>query len=337
MSIEFREEWLAAVQEEILEPERPIVDPHHHFFDTIELFPSYDLKQLWADTGTHNVEQTVYIECTEHYHAEAPEALQPVGETEWAANIAAEAAAAPADRSRIGAIVGTANLCLGSAVRETLEAHIAASPLFRGIRDSAIYDSDEEIHSADRASDLNLYGDPTFREGFAQLAPLGLSFDAYHYHTQTTHFAALARAFPETTMVLDHLGTPLGTGPYASRRDEVFEDWRRDLKELAPCTNVSIKLGGMAMPWSGFGFDEGAKPPSSDEFVAAQERYYHHAIEVFGPDRCMFESNFPVDRLSISYAVLWNAFKKIASRYNEAEKESLFRGTATRVYRLEAR
>ena len=337
MAIEFRDDWLALVQEEILEPDRPIVDPHHHFFDTIEMFPSYDLEALWADTSTHKVEQTVYIECTEHYRSGVSEALAPVGETEWAAKIAAQAAAGPADRARIGAIVGTANLCLGEAVRETLEAHLAASPLFRGIRDSAIYDPAEEIHSADRASDLNLYGEKDFRAGFAQLAPLGLSFDAYHYHTQTKHFAELARAFPETTIVLDHLGTPLGTGPYASRREEVFRDWKRDLTELAPCSNVFMKLGGMAMPWSGFGFDEGKKPPTSDELVAAQERYYHHAIDVFGPDRCMFESNFPVDRLSISYAVLWNAFKKLASRYSESEKESLFRGTAMRVYRLDRR
>ena len=334
MDIEFREEWLASGHEEILEPERRIVDPHHHFFDTIEMFPSYDLAALQADTGTHNVEKTVYIECTEHYREGASEALAPVGETEWAASIAAEAAKTPGGGSQIAAIVGTANLCLGEAVRETLEAHMAASPLFRGIRDSAIFDDDEEIHSADRASNLNLYGDKAFREGFAQLAPLGLSFDAYHYHTQTLYFADLARAFPETTIVLDHLGTPLGTGPYANRKEEVFQDWKRDLETLRNCTNVSMKLGGMAMPWSGFGFDEGEKPATSDQLVAAQERYYHHAIDVFGPDRCMFESNFPVDRLGISYPVLWNAFKKIAARYTDAEKESLFRGTATRVYRL---
>lgn len=334
MEIAFREAWLASVEEEILEPERPIVDPHHHFFDTVEMFPSYDLEALWADTSSHNVEQTVYIECTEHYRENASEALAPVGETEWAARLAAEAAKDAAGRSRIGAIVGTANLCLGAAVRETLEAHKAASPLFRGIRDSAIFDASEEIPSVDRATDLNLYGDARFREGFAQLAPLGLSFDAYHYHTQITHFAELARAFPETQMILDHLGTPLGIGPYAARRDEVFVDWKRDLEMLRDCTNVSIKLGGMAMPWSGFGFEDGATPPSSDAFVAAQERYYHHAIDVFGPSRCMFESNFPVDRLCISYSVLWNAFKKMASRYSEDEKENLFRGTATRVYRL---
>ena len=334
--IVFREEWLASVSEEVIEPDRPIVDPHHHFFDTMEMFPSYDLEALWSDTSSHNVEQTVFIECMEHYRPGTSEELAVVGETEWVAGIAAEAASAPAGRARIGAIVGTANLCLGEKVREVLEAHKEASPLFRGIRDAAIYDASEEIHTAERATGPNLYGDAAFREGFAQLAPLGLSFDGYHYHTQNHFYADLARAFPETTMVLDHLGTPLGTGPYTGRRDEVFEVWKSGLETLRDCSNVHMKLGGMAMPWSGFGFERGERPPTSDELVAAQERYYHTAIDVFGPDRCMFESNFPVDRLSISYSVLWNAFKKIASRYGEEEKEALFRGTAMRVYGLTA-
>ena len=334
MDLAFREDWLASVEEEILEPERRIVDPHHHLFDTIEMFPQYGLEDLWADTATHGVEQTVYLECTEHYRGDGPEKLAPVGETEWAAAVAAEGARSRPEASRIGAIVGTANLCLGARVREVLEAHRAASPLFRGIRDAAIWDPDETIHSTDRASDPNLYGEARFREGFAQLAPLGMTFDAYHYHTQTLHFAGLARAFPETTLILDHLGTPLGTGAYQGKREEVFEVWKKDLAELATCPNVVIKLGGLAMPWSGFGFEEGAKPPTSDELVAAQARYYHHAIDCFGPDRCMFESNFPVDRLSISYPVLWNAFKKLAAGYSETEKDALFRGTASRVYRL---
>ena len=145
----------------------------------------------------------------------------------------------------------------------------------------------------------------------------------------------LARDFPDTTIVVDHLGTPLGIGPYAGRRDEIFDVWRKDMTELATCPNVNVKLGGMAMPWNGFGWDAAERPPTSDEFVAAQGRYYHHAIDAFGPDRCMFESNFPVDKLSLSYGVLWNAFKKIAAGCSDDEKESLFRGTASRFYRLD--
>jgi len=333
--VEIRHEVLAKVQEEILEPDRPIIDTHHHFFDEIEGFTSYSLDDLWADTGTHNVQQTVFVECTEHYRKSGPEQLAPVGETEWVAGIAAEAARGPDGASRVSAIVGTADVMLGDAVQEVLEAHLEASSLFRGIRFTAAWAEGEGLHAVSPTGDGLLYDDASFRSGFARLAPLGLSFDAYHYYMQTRTMASLARAFPDTTIVVDHLGTPLGIGPFAGRRDEIFEAWAKDMTDLAGCPNVNVKLGGMAMPWNGFGWDEAATPPSSDEFVAAQGRYYHHAIEAFGPDRCMFESNFPVDKLSLSYAVLWNAFKKIAAPYSEEEKQSLFQGTAMRVYRIE--
>ncbi len=332
--MEIRPEVLALVQEEILEPERPIVDPHHHFFDELPVFDSYSLDDLWADTGTHNVEQTVFVQCHEHHRKSGPEKLAPVGETEWVDGIAAESARGPAGASRVAAIVGTAKLSLGDGVQEVLEAHLEASSLFRGIRDTAAWADGEGVGRASPTGNAFLYDDAAFRAGFAKLAPLGLSFDGYHYHTQTRTMAPLARAFPDTTIVVDHLSTPLGIGPYAGKRDEIFEVWAKDMSFLAGCPNVNVKLGGMAMPWNGFGWDEAARPPTSDEFVAAQGRYYQHAIEAFGPDRCMFESNFPVDKLSLSYAVLWNAFKKIAAGYSEDEKESLFRGTATRVYRL---
>lgn len=335
MAFELRPEWLGLVQEEILEPERRIVDPHHHFFTETEAFPHYRLEDLWADTGTHNVEQTVFAQCGEHHYQHGPEELRPVGETVWVQSIAAEAARGPADAARVGAIVGTATVCLGSKVRGVLEAHCEASELFRGIRDSAAWDDYEGIHQAAYTGNAEMYADASFRDGFSELGKLGLSFDAYHYHTQNKHLTDLARAFPDVVIVLDHLGTPLGVGPYAGKRDEIFSLWAKDLAELATCPNVNVKLGGMLMPWNGFGFESAERPPSSDDLVALQARYYHHAIECFGPDRCMFESNFPVDKLSISYAVLWNGFKKLAASYSEDEKDSLFRGTASRVYRLE--
>ncbi len=333
--MKIRPDVLALVQEEILEPERPIVDPHHHFFDELAVFQRYSLEDLWADTGTHNVEQTVFVECTEHYRKSGPQNLAPVGETEWVDGIAAEAARGPAGAARVGAIVGKANLSLGDGVQEVLEAHLAASSLFRGIRDTAAWAEGEGVHQASPTGDAFLYDDAAFRSGFAKLLPLGLSFDGYHYHMQTRTMASLARAFPETTIVVDHLSTPLGIGPFAGKRDEIFEAWAKEMSDLAGCPNVNVKLGGMAMPWNGFGWDEATRPPTSDEFVTAQGRYYHHAIEAFGPERCMFESNFPVDKLSLSYAVLWNAFKKIAAGYSVDEQESLFRGTAMRVYRID--
>ncbi len=331
--MEIRSDVLALVKEEILDPERPIIDPHHHFFDTIQGFPSYSLADLRADAAGHNVEKTVFLQCGEHYRADGPEPLRPVGETEWVEGIAREAAKAPG-QLQIAAIVGTADLCLGAAVEEVLHAHLAASPRFRGIRDSAAWAEGEGIHRAAKVGHAGLYQDAKFREGFARLAPLGLGFDAYHYHTQTLSLLELAQAFPDTTIVCDHLSTPLGIGPFAGQREEIFAQWQKDVTALASAENVVMKLGGMAMPWNGFGWDTASRPPTSDAFVAAQGRYYDHAIGAFGARRCMFESNFPVDKLSLSYGVLWNAFKKIAAGASEDEKHALFYGTAERTYRI---
>jgi L-fuconolactonase len=336
VSIVIREDWLAQVTEEILEPDRRIVDAHHHFFATSTEYARYGLADLWGDTDSHHVEQTIYLECGEGHRLEGPAPLRPVGETAWVDRIAAQARLRP-QAAQIGAIIGTAELRLGPRVHEVLDAHMEASPLFRGIRQTAAWDPCPQVVSGKGLADANLYADPAFRAGFALLAGIGLVFDAWHYHTQSPGLAALARAFPETSIVLDHFGTPIGVGPYAGRQDEVFTRWAGDLEEVATCPNVTVKLGGLALPWTGFGFERRARPPTSDELVSQQARYYHHAIATFGPDRCMFESNFPVDKCAVSYAVLWNAFKKIAAPYTETEKDALFRGTATRVYRLQAR
>ena len=333
MPLEVRPSWLAQVAEEVLEPERRLVDPHHHFFEGSGGFPFYDLSTFWTDTETHKVEQTVYVQCWEGYRETGPEEMRVVGETEWVDRIATQAAERP-DAAQIGAIVGTADLRLGAKVRPILEAHRKASELFRGIRLIAAWDASEGIPSRPGLPDGNLYSDPAFREGFAVLADMGLSFDAYHYHHQNRCLTELARAFPSVHIVNNHLGTPLGVGPYAGREEEVFEEWARDVAEQATCPNVFMKLGGLAMPWNGFGFHNDPVPPSSDELVAKQSRYYHHAIEHFGAERCMFESNFPVDKCALSYTVLWNAFKKMAARYTEAERDRMFRGTASEFYQL---
>lgn len=331
--MKIRDDILGLVEEEVLEPERPIIDAHHHFFDTVEAFPAYSLADLRADAAGHRVEKTVFLQCGEHYREGGPAHLAPVGETEWVDSIAREAARQPGEL-QIGAIVGTADLCLGAAVEEVLHAHLAASPLFRGIRDIAAWAEGEGIHRAAKVGHAHMYQDAKFMEGFALLGRLGLCFDAYHYHTQTRSLLELARTFPGVTIVCDHLGTPLGVGPFAGQREEVFAQWRHDVAALAACENVVMKLGGMAMPWNGFGWDRAQRPPTSDELVAAQGRYYRHALEVFGAARCMFESNFPVDKLSLSYGVLWNAFKKIAAGASPNEKHALFWGTAERVYRI---
>ncbi len=333
MGIEVRQGWLDQVKEKIVDPGRRIVDPHHHFFVQNPDFPHYELDDLWVDTDTHKVEKTVYLQCWEGYRTEGPEHLRVVGETEWVDAIAAEARTRPR-AAQIGAIMSTAELQLGANVRAVLDAHTSASTLFRGIRQIAAWDAYDGLLSMEGLTDGNLYGRAAFREGFAVLADMNLVFDAYHYYHQTPHLTALARVFPSVPIVLDHLGTPLGVGPYAGREIEIRAQWKRDLADVAQCPNVVIKLGGLAMPWCGFGWETAQRPPTSDEIVASQADYYHYAIEQFGPERCMFESNFPVDKCALSYPVLWNAFKKMAARYTEAEQDAMFWGTATRVYRL---
>ena len=262
--------------------------------------------------------------------------MRPVGETEFVAQAAAQSEQGPQEAARIRAIVGFADLRLGGDVEKVLEAHLEAGDgLFRGIRNSASWDASPEFGIWGAKNIPHLYRNAKFREGFACLGKLGLSFDAWLFYHQIPELTELARAFPDTTIILDHFGGPLGIGPYAGKRDEVFEEWSRNFEELSLCPNVVAKLGGLAMELNGFGWHERQRPPTSDELVEANKVYYLHAIEKFGPERCMFESNFPVDKLSVSYQVLWNAFKKMVAEFGEAEKDALFRGTATRVYRLQ--
>lgn len=321
---------------DILDPGREIVDSHHHLWWGAGRGGDYLLADLWADTGSgHRVTRTVFVECGTGYRATGPEHLRPVGETEVVATIAE--ASASGDGATVAAIVAHADLTLPlDVLDEVLDAHEeAGGGRFRGIRDA--------LASAPPGAALTFTGrappgkarDVAFRRGLVHLGERGLTYDTWHFHVQNRDFLDLARSAPGTTLVLDHFGTPLGVGPWEGRHDEVFETWRADIAAIATCPNVVAKLGGLAMPDNGFGWHRGPEHrPDVATFVAAQERWYHHAIDCFGPDRCMFESNFPVDRWSIDYDVLWNGLKTIASRYTEAEREDLFSGTATRVYRL---
>ncbi len=327
--------WLDQVVEEVIEPERPIIDPHHHLWERPG-FGRYGLAELWADTDSgHRIEKTVFIECRAYYREDGPEHLRVVGETERVAAIARASREGAPGQARIAGIVPTADLTRVPLLDEVLAAHVAASDgLFRGIRHAGAHEPNPQALSIPGRGAPGLYAREDFRNGVRELGRRGLTYDTWHYHHQNRAFAELARAVPDTTLILDHFGTPLGVGQYAGQREAIFAQWKVDIAEIARCPNVMAKLGGLAMPDNGFLWDKRARPASSDELVESQRAYYLHAIECFGPERCMFESNFPVDKRSISYRVLWNALKKIAAGFSESEKHAMFYANAARIYRL---
>jgi predicted TIM-barrel fold metal-dependent hydrolase len=323
------DEWRDLVDEPVVDPDQRVVDTHHHLWPSDGPLP-YELEDLRADVASgHRVERTVFVECRAAYRTDGPAEFAPVGETEFVAS------AARASDGLIGGIVGHADLRLAN-LDDVLDAHVdAGNGLFRGIRHAlSRSDASAGLSIPGRAPE-GLSADPAFRAGVARLGARGLTYDCWHFHYQNNEFLDLARGVPDTTMVLDHFGTPLGVGPYASQRDAIFEAWKRDIADIARCENVVAKLGGLAMPDNGFGWHLADRPPTSDEFAAAQAPYYLHTLECFGADRCMFESNFPVDRMSLSYKVLLNGVKKIVQGCSGTERDALFAGTATRVYRLE--
>jgi predicted TIM-barrel fold metal-dependent hydrolase len=332
-----RPEWLNRRHEAIIEPDLPIVDPHHHLVERPET-GRYLLPDLLADIGSgHNITATVYLEWLSMYRAKGPTEMRPVGEIEFANGVAAMSASAAYGKTQVCAgIVGHADLTLGAAVEKVLEAQLAAGGgRFRGIRFISATHPDQAAWGSPLLRPAGLLMDKKVREGFARLAPLGLSFDAWLYHTQLGELLDLARTFPATLIVVDHVGGPIGLGCYSGKRDEVFAEWSAGICELARCPNVHIKLGGLGMRMFGFSVHESKLPPSSEELAAAWRPYIETCISAFGPERAMFESNFPVDKGSCGYAVLWNAFKQIAHGCSAAEKRELFSGAAMRFYRLD--
>jgi L-fuconolactonase len=327
--------WWAQRKEEILEPALEIVDPHHHLWD--RKGHRYLLDQLLADTESgHNITHSVFIECGEMYRADGPAEMKPVGEIEFVNGTAAMSASGRYGKSRLcAAIVGHADLRLGDGVARVLEAQIAAGDgRFRGIRHSVVWDQSETFSRGRTNSPKGQMADATWRARFARLAPLNLTFESWLYHPQLLELAELARAFPQTTIILNHVGGPLGIGPYKDKKDETFAQWKAGVAELGKCQNVVVKLGGLGMLFGMFDFHTRETPPSSEELARAYKPYIDTSIAAFGPDRGMFQSNFPPDGVSSSYAVLWNAFKQLAANFSADEKAKLFSGTAKRVYRL---
>jgi predicted TIM-barrel fold metal-dependent hydrolase len=330
------EAWLATrPPEPILEPGLPIVDTHHHLWERGG--HRYLLHEFLADAATgHNFVASVFEECEAMYRATGPEEMRPVGQTEFVAGIAAMSDSGRYGPARVAAgIVGFADLTLGDRVEPVLEANIrAAGGRFRGVRHSAAWDASEVIGNSRTAGGPHLFQQAEFRAGFGRLTALGLSLDAWVFHPQLADVVDLARAFPSANIISVHGGGPLGYGPYEGKRDEVFKTWKAGITELARCPNVTMKLGGMMMRLAAYDYRTAAGPPTSAELAALWRPYIEPCIELFGADRCMFESNFPVDKMGVGWAALWNAFKRIAAGATAAEKLALFSGTARRVYRL---
>ncbi len=325
-----RETWLQRHREDVLEPALPIVDAHHHVYDRPDW--RYLIDEYSADAGSgHAIRASVYMQALTRYRTSGPEELKPVGETEYVAQATENTVPQLA-----AGIVGYADLRLGSAVREVLEAHLEAGRgRFRGVRHLTTWDADASLANPLTAAPRSLLLHGSFRAGLAQLAPLGLSYDAWLFFPQLPELIDTAKAFPDTTIVVDHCGGVVRIGAYQDRRDEVFERWSLSMRELARLPNVHVKLGGLGMRINGFDFDKGALPPSSEQLAQAWRPWIETCIEAFGADRCMFESNFPVDKGSYSYAVGWNAFKRLTAGYSPGERQALFEGTAARVYRLD--
>lgn len=340
--------------EDILEPDLPIIDPHHHLWDLrpmIPMFPEprhhfiaalvdnayYTFDQLHAHlTSGHNVVATVFMECGAFYNASYGEAKKVVGEVEFVNGVAAQSASGLyGDLRACAGIVGHADLTLGSEVGEVLDALMATSPRFRGIRHQAAWDADPEVLGPPFHAPEGLLRDSRFREGFAELGKRGLTFDAWVLEPQLPDVIDLARAFPEQPICLDHCGTPLGVASYQGKLHERFDTWRHNIKELSRCDNVEIKLGGLAMAFCGLP-EEGPAAGLSSELLAGLWRpYIETCIEAFGPDRAMFESNYPVDYWGAEYPVLWNAFKRLTHGASADEKASLYAGNAARFYRID--
>ena len=331
-----RAEWLRLTSEAATEPDRPICDAHHHLWDRPD--DRYFVEDFAADLQSgHNIVSTVFIECGSRYRADGPEGMRPVGETEFAVDEAARAAASLGVGTEVAAgIVSFADLRLGVEVSRVLTAHAEAGRgRFRGIRQCAAADTDPHVPDHRTLPPPGLLAEPAFREGFACLEPVGVSFETWLYHPQLPGLIDLARAFPETSIVVNHVGGLLGVGRYAEDRPSVVTGWRDSISELSRCPNVVVKLGGLGMTLFGFGWESRSRPPSSKVLAGAIAPFIDHCIDCFGVERAMFESNFPMDKVSCAYGIVWNAFERFAARYSASEQDALFHDNAVRFYCLD--
>ena len=333
-------DWHALTSESALEPELPICDPHHHLWDRrLARIPyqRYQVDELSADMQSgHNVRSTVFIECRSMYRKDVPEEMRPVGEVEYVQGQAAASASGLYGPGRAAAaIIGHANLNLGERVEAVLQALKAASPnRFRGIRHSVTWDPHPEVENTPAHKAQGQLASDQFRAGARVLARMGFTLEGWCYHPQLPEMAAFAKAVPDLTIVLNHVGGLLRTGPYANRNDEIMDNWRKGIAAVAACPNVVVKLGGLGMVRCGFDWHTREKPIGSEELAGAMAPFLSYCIEKFTPQRSMFESNFPVDKVSFSYNIMWNAFKRFSKNYSPAERTAMFHDTAAKTYRI---
>ena len=326
--------WLMRLQEDVIEADLPIIDAHHHLWDQAD--SRYLIDDVAADVADgHRIVATVFVQAHYGYHTTGAEYLAPVGETEKIAAIADAAQARGLPTEIAAGIIAYADLTLGDQLDAVLDAHeAAAAGRLRGIRHSVSRDHNFPEGIAFRPAPEGLLADPLYRAGLARLAARGLSYDAMLYHAQLPELTAMAQTIPDLTIVLDHIGCVLGIGPYVGREADTFRQWRSAMAELANCPNVMVKIGGLGMIICGASWNDRPMPPSSLELTRAWRPYVDTCIELFGADRCMFESNFPVDKAMFSYRTLWNAFKLLAAEASLDERTALFSGTAAKAYRV---
>ena len=332
--------WLSKTKEVALEPSLPICDSHHHLWEFKNEFiqPKYLIDDYIADINSgHNIKKTIFIECGSMLRKDGPNHLKYIGETEFANGIAAMSSSGKYGKTRVASgIVSSAPLLENNKkLLEVLNGHImCAGKRFKGIRYQAAMHKNKLVYNSRVNPPDGIYNCQIFRDNFKELYKLKLSFEAWCYHTQLNDLYDLAKSFPKTIIILNHFGGPIGIGPFKNKNKEVFDDWRISIKKLAQLKNIYIKLGGLAMDINGFEWHKKKNAPSSIEYVKKTYKYYETAIETFGINRCMFESNFPVDKKSISYVNLWNSFKIMTRGYSINEKNKLFYKNACKIYKL---
>jgi predicted TIM-barrel fold metal-dependent hydrolase len=325
--------WLATRNEEAIDPSRPIVDAHHHLWD----FPGdrYLFDDVLADFGSgHNVVASVYLQAESMHRADGPVPMRPVGETEFINGIAAQSASGMYGKTKLCAgIVGTVDIKLGKCVQPVLEAHRrAGGDRFKGIRPVVTWHESDQVRPWEGVPHILLQ--PAAQEAIRCIATMGMTLDLWVFFTQLDDVVAVCETFPELVVILNHCGGPIGLGPYAADRRAMFAQWRSVIRRMAKFPKLRMKLGGLGMRYMGFDLHSQPVAPSSDALAELWAPYIETCVEAFGAERCMFESNFPVDKWVASYRVLWNAYKKMAGRYSSMQQERLFLRTAAETYRL---